>query len=56
MNAEPTIPNTWVTPLTASVSTRASDGPIFCDDWLTAYPLPEKVSFIETICLVYELY
>src|SRR6516164_4585427 len=31
MNADPTMPKTWVTPWVARVSTNASEGPIFCD-------------------------
>src|SRR5258708_17268626 len=37
MNAEPTMPKTCVTPFAASVSTSASEGPIFCG-WVTGTP------------------
>jgi hypothetical protein len=30
MNADPTIPKTWVTPFATIVSTKASEGPIRC--------------------------
>src|SRR5437016_10014299 len=49
MKAEPTMPKTWVTSWATSVSTRASEGPIFCG-WVMDAPLP-RVSSGETVCL-----
>jgi hypothetical protein len=54
MNAEPTIPKTCFTPLAARVSTKASDGPIFCG-WLTDLPLHYDISIIETLHLLIAL-